>query len=134
MNKIDERLPEFLFIVTFIVFVVAFLSLEGLGYLRKLEYNQIRDIVQFTVTADAAIIAFTGVIGSWILREHQYRTLRERIIKFIGFILLMMTTSIFFGLSAIIFPIFDFAVIASIIFLFGGIVEIFVMMYSIVRW
>ena len=120
-------------------------------YLQKLNYApQIRDLVNLIVTTDGFIIAFTGVIATIILRhmlekqereiegsaaivgkdgirdiilQSPYEEIRNNIIKFIWFILLMLFLSIGFSLGVIITQSFNY-VKYSMIFLFVGAVEL----------
>ena len=119
-------------------------------YLNNLEYTEIRDLVDLLVTTDASILAFTGVISAFILKHiielereakdigyalmvgknkaeaisNVYSKKRETILTFITVILISFILSILFGFGAIITQVFAFTILASLIFLFIGLIEL----------
>jgi len=155
---LSGRLPEFLLVISIIVFIAILLILENSGYsysnyLKNLDYNKIKDLVNLIVTTDGFIIAFTGVIASTVLRNvlekeekgtieiaiesgekraemsfNYYRKRKQQIIKFVLFILFPLIFSIGFSLGVIITQCFFYTTF-SIIFLLIGLVELVGMIY-----
>ena len=137
--------PVWLFIFCFIMFLLpTFLYINAL---ETLDYDRASDIVELLVRTDGVLIAFSGVIASIILRKffeesHRakvrlskaYKEKRDRIISFIGAILLILISSIFFGLWAILLQNFVFTIFFSVVLLFTGIIELFAMLVYAVRF
>ena len=115
-----------LFIFCSVIFFLTS-SLIYIEYLKALDYSRTRDIVELVVETDGIILAFSGVIASIILKKFmeeseeakarlvdEYRKKRRRIINFIGAIVLILISSIFFGLGALITQGFVYNVLFSI--------------------
>jgi len=136
--------PVLLFVFCSVIFFLVSFSIY-IKYLEVLDYSKTNDIVKLIVETDGIILAFSGVIASIILKKfmeepekakaqlaNEYKKKRSRIISFIGTIVLILISSIFFGLGALITQGFVYNVLFSIILLFVGIVEVFAMLiYSI---
>jgi len=145
---ISERLPEFLLAFSIIAFVIITLILENSqysygNYLKNLDYNQIKDLINLTVTTNGFLIAFTGVIASVILKvsyekeerregespffgmllSEYYKKIRQKIIKFVLVVLVVLTISIGFSFGVIITQFFFYSVL-SILCLFIGLIEL----------
>jgi magnesium-transporting ATPase (P-type) len=135
---IRKWLPEFLLIISLVVFIVAALVLESSPYsykhfLDKLQYAQISDLVNLIVTTDGFVIAFTGVIATIMIThllekegkmyvpetKTTYKKMRSQTVNFLLLTLIPLIVSIYCGFGVIItqdyYPYSLFSIISLLI-------------------